>query len=200
MRRVISALLVAFAACAVLSAPAEAARVCWPARTLPAVNIPASTIPASKIPATTIPATTIPRICFAGTCTPATTIPATTLPATALPVTHLVAIKIAAQRLPRTCLDVPVAFTLQHTTVRVAGYSAIDPKFSPTLSARYWKAEGAAVSIPDPTAPGFGSANAAGFPKNQYVRPYMRSDGTPVSGYWRNSPSDGLPTCRVISC
>jgi hypothetical protein len=49
-------------------------------------------------------------------------------------------------------------------------------------------------------AAGFGELNAAGFPKNQYVRSYVRRDGTFVHSYWRNSPSDGLPTCRVISC
>jgi len=56
------------------------------------------------------------------------------------------------------------------------------------------------VSVPAPTAPGFGEFNAAGFPKNQYVRPYVTRTGTLVSGYWRNSPSDGLPTCHIISC
>jgi hypothetical protein len=45
-----------------------------------------------------------------------------------------------------------------------------------------------------------GGFNAAGFPKNQYVRPYIRSDGTSVNGYWRNSPTDGLPTCQFVSC
>jgi hypothetical protein len=200
MRRLISGVLLASALCAVLSGQAEAARVCWPARVLPAVNIPGSTIPASKIPASTIPGSTIPRSCLAGQCTPATTLPAVTLPATALPAVHLPPVHFPAQRLPKTCLDVPVAFTPRRTTVRVAGYAAIDPKFSSTLSTRYWKAAGAAVSVPDPTASGFGSTNAAGYPKNQYVRPYVRSDGTAVSGYWRNSPSDGLPTCKIISC
>lgn len=46
----------------------------------------------------------------------------------------------------------------------------------------------------------YGGFNEAGFPKNQYVRPYLRRDGTFVHGYWRNSPSDGLPTCRIIRC
>jgi hypothetical protein len=85
-------------------------------------------------------------------------------------------------------------------TVRVSGYAAIDPGFSSSLSQRYWASAGPDVSVPDSTAPGFGSDNAAGFPKNQYVRPYVRSDGTMVTGYWRNDPTDGLPTCEVISC
>jgi len=47
---------------------------------------------------------------------------------------------------------------------------------------------------------GVGGVNDAGYPKNQYVRPHMRRDGTYVQGYWRNSPNDGLPTCKVIDC
>jgi hypothetical protein len=46
----------------------------------------------------------------------------------------------------------------------------------------------------------YGEINGAGFPKTQYVRPYFRSNGTYVQGYWRNSPNDGLPTCRIIRC
>jgi hypothetical protein len=42
--------------------------------------------------------------------------------------------------------------------------------------------------------------NDAGFPENQYVRPYTRRDGTRVDGYYRNSPSDSLPTFIYISC
>jgi hypothetical protein len=49
----------------------------------------------------------------------------------------------------------------------------------------------------DPPSSG-GKLNAAGFSLNQYVRPYMRRDGTPVNGYWRNSPSDGLPTHSLL--
>lgn len=97
-------------------------------------------------------------------------------------------------------MNVPAAFSLPQTTVRVANYGALDPSYSPTLTQRYWSSDIQSISTPDPSAPGFGELNAAGFPKNQYVRPYMRSDGTLVSGYWRNSPSDGLPTCEVIAC
>lgn len=46
----------------------------------------------------------------------------------------------------------------------------------------------------------YGQLNGAGFPKTQYVRPYVRRDGTFVQGYWRNSPRDGLSTCRIIRC
>jgi hypothetical protein len=46
----------------------------------------------------------------------------------------------------------------------------------------------------------YGQLNGAGYPKNQYVSPYFRKDGTFVQGYWRNSPSDGLRTCSIIRC
>ena len=36
----------------------------------------------------------------------------------------------------------------------------------------------------------YGSYNDAGCVKNQYVSGYTRGNGTYVSGYWRNSPSD----------
>jgi hypothetical protein len=81
--------------------------------------------------------------------------------------------------------------------VRVSNYGTLDPKFSPSLSSNYWQSTG---SIPDYTASGFGELNGAGFPKNQFVRSYVRRDGTFVHSYWRNSPSDGLPTCKIINC
>jgi hypothetical protein len=46
----------------------------------------------------------------------------------------------------------------------------------------------------------YGQLNGAGCPKNQYVSPCFREDGTYVQGYWRNSPSDGLRTCSIIRC
>ena len=94
----------------------------------------------------------------------------------------------------------PRSFALQNTTVRTTGYAATDQSYSPSLTEQYWNSDPRGTSTPDPTAPGFGDFNAAGFPKNQYVRPYVRRDGTVVTGYWRNSPSDGLPTCQVITC
>jgi hypothetical protein len=59
---------------------------------------------------------------------------------------------------------------------------------------------GRTVSYPKVHASGYGQLNGAGFRKNQYVRSYLRRDGTFVNGYWRNSPTDGLPTCRIIHC
>jgi len=50
------------------------------------------------------------------------------------------------------------------------------------------------------TRPASVSVNAARSPTNQYVRPYVRRDGTFADGWWRNSPSDGPRICRVISC
>jgi hypothetical protein len=83
--------------------------------------------------------------------------------------------------------------------VRVRNYAQVDPLFDASLSGTYWDSS-VYATMPDFAAPGFGGFNAAGFPKNQYVRPYFRRDGTFVSGYWRNSPSDGLPTCHIIRC
>lgn len=137
-----------------------------------------------------IPAQTVPGITIGSTRYPATQLPATKLPPVDLPPTTLAG----------GCIDVPAAFALPNTTVRVANYAALDPNYSPTLTHQYWNSDLQSISTPDPTAAGFGEFNAAGFPKNEYVRPYIRSDGTLVSGYWRNSSSDGLPTCRVIAC
>lgn len=155
-------------------------KTCYPRVSVPAVHVGATHIPAETIPATTIGGTTYPAVHL-----PATNLPAITLPATTI---------------RGGCLDVPKAFALPNTTVRTENYSAIDPSYSPKLTAQYWDADPQGTSTPDPTALGFGTTNNAGFPRNQYVRPYVRRDGTPVSGYWRNSPTDGLPTCRVITC
>jgi hypothetical protein len=156
-------------------------RVCYPGIYLRAV----------VLPATSIPATTLPAFDLGGT----------HYPAQHLPAQHISGARIPAQHIGRTCLDAPVAFALPKTTLlSTDGYRNIDGDYSPQLTARYWDSAGPSVDVPDPTAPGFGETDAAGFPKNQYVRPYMRSDGTPVSGYWRNSPSDGLATCSIVSC
>jgi len=170
---------------------ATAARYCWPGVTIPRVTIPAVTIPA-----VTIPAVTIPRTCFNGVCVLAHHYPAQHYATQHYPAQHF-----PAQHIRGDCFKTAAAFAPWRTTVRVRNYRAIDPTYSPQLSTRYWSAAGIAViSVPNPYAPGFGQFNAAGFPKNQYVRPYVRSDGTLVHGYWRNSPADGLPTCRIISC
>jgi hypothetical protein len=165
-------------------------KTCWPGATIPGVTIPAITIPAVSIPGVTIPATTIPRTCIGGYCTSAQHLPAQYFPAQHLP----------AQHIAGGCFDVGAQFAPRATTVRVTGYGAIDPSYSAKLSRMYWSLAGSAVSVPDTTAAGFGGFNAAGFPKDQYVRPYVRSNGTFVNGYWRNSPTDGLPTCQIISC
>lgn len=160
--------------------PAPTSKTCYPRVTVPAVHIAATHIPAQTIPATTVSGTTYPAVHL-----PATTLPATTLPATTI---------------RGGCLDVPKAFALPNTTVRTENYNTIDPNYSPKLTAQYWDADPQGTATPDPAATGFGTTNAAGFPRNQYVRPYVRRDGTSVAGYWRNSPTDGLPTCQVIAC
>jgi hypothetical protein len=143
------------------------------------------------------------RVCYPGVDLPAVHLPAVTLPAVpslGIPAQHVPGQTIPGQRIPGTCLDAPQAFEPQETTVTAPeAYSALDSDYSPQLTSRYWSSAPDA-GTPDPTAPGFGELNAAGYPRNQYVRPYMRRDGTMVSGYWRNSPNDGLPTCQVVSC
>lgn len=153
--------------------------VCYPEARLPSVHLDAVKLPAVRLPAVTVGDRRIP----------ARTIPARTIPARTIP----------ARTIPGRCFDVPNAFELSRTTVRVSNYDGLDTDFSPGLSRDLWDSV-PSLSTPDYTAQGFGELNGAGFPKNQYVRPYVRRDGTRVSGYWRNSPSDGLPTCRVISC
>ena len=165
-------------------------RVCYPGFTIPAFTIPAVTIPA-----VTIPAVTIPRTCFGGVCYPAQHYPAQHYPAQHYPAQHFAAVHVAAS-----CFNVPAVFAPARTTVRVRNYGGIDRAFSPALSSKYWVGAGGSASYPNPYAAGFGGYNAAGFPKNQYVRSYIRRDGTFVHGYWRNSPTDGLPTCHIIHC
>jgi hypothetical protein len=175
-------------------------RVCYPGFTIPAVTIPAVTIPAVTIPAVTIPAVTIPRTCFGGVCYPAQHLPAQHLPAQHLPAQHLPAQYLPAVHVAKSCFNVATVFAPTHTTVRVRNYDRLDRSFSPSLSSKYWAGGGSATSYPNPFASGFGGYNAAGFPKNQYVRSYFRRDGTFVHSYWRNSPTDGLPTCHIIRC
>jgi hypothetical protein len=144
------------------------------------------TIAAVHLAPVHIPGQTIPGMTIGGVYYPPQKLPPVDLPGQTIP----------AQRVPRECVD---AAALAGTTVRISNYSTVDRLYDPSLTETYWSSsEGA--TMPDFSAPGFGELNAAGFPKNQYVRPYVRRDGTFVSGYWRNSPSDGLPTCRVITC
>jgi hypothetical protein len=154
-------------------------RVCYPSIKLETVHLAAVHLPAVRLPAVTVGDLHIAARTIAAQTLPAQTIPGSTLPGR--------------------CFNVPKAFALANTTVRTSNYDALDPGYSPNLTGEYWDAA-PEVSVPDPTAVGFGELNAAGFPKNQYVRSYVRRDGTFVHSYWRNSPSDGLPTCRVISC
>jgi hypothetical protein len=167
------------------------------------VNIPAIDIPAVDIPAVDIPAITVPGNPpqhYPAQHYPAQHYPAQDYPAQHYSAQHYSAVRTNARHLARTCIDAPAVFSPVRTAVRVSHYAVIDPQFASTLTARYWSLAGSSVSSPDPTAAGFGQVNAAGFPKNQYVRSYVRRDGTFVGGYWRNSPTDGLPTCRIISC
>jgi len=163
------------------SSSADTTEVCYPGITLPAV-----TLPATRIPAVTIPATTIGGVHY-----PAQHIPGQRIPAQRIP----------AQHIGGGCFEAPSAFALNQTTeLDDSVYPSLDSAYSASLTHSYRSGAGSGYSYPDPTAPGFGELNGAGYPKNQYVRPYVRRDGTMVSGYWRNSPSDGLPTCHVISC
>ena len=132
-------------------------------------------------------------------CYPPIVLPAVDYPEQIVGDTVLPALHIPAKTLPAGCLDATPDFAPLNTSVLEGDYSGLDHDFSFPLSTSYWESFPAS-SIPDVTAPGFGEFNAAGFPKNQYVRPYVRRDGTAVSGYWRNSPADGLPSCRIISC
>jgi hypothetical protein len=177
-----------------------AQRFCYPGFTIPAVTIPAITIPAVTIPAVTIPAVTIPRTCYGGTCYPAQHYPAQHYPAQHYPAQNLPAQYLPAQHVSGGCFNLPLSFAPAHTSVRVSNYGRTDRSFSPQVTSRYWRTAGPSVSYPNTYASGFGGYNAAGFPKNQYVRSYFRRDGTFVHSYWRNSPTDGLPTCRIIHC
>lgn len=170
----------------------------------------------TAIAATSTPSPRRAQICYPGLTIPAVTIPATTIPAVTIPAVdlggqhypaqHYSAHHYRAQRYPaqhykRQCFDAPADFAPARTTLLDQNaYRSLDPEYSAGLSRRYWSTVGGSVDYPNPSASGFGELNGAGFPKNQYVRPYVRNDGTYVSGYWRNSPSDGLPTCSVISC
>ena len=57
-----------------------------------------------------------------------------------------------------------------------------------------------APTYPSYTSSYDGQLNAAGFPKNQYVSPYVTKSGKYVGGHYRNSPADGLRTCSIVRC
>jgi hypothetical protein len=146
------------------------------------------------------PGGTLPGGCIGKSCYPPVKYPSVKYPPVHVPAVDVPAQTIPAQHVARTCFSADDGLKPSQTTVRLRHYGRIDHLFDPRQSGDYWRSAGQTSYLPDPTAPGFGDLNAAGFPKNQYVRPYVRSDGTLVSGYWRNSPTDGLPTCRIIDC
>jgi hypothetical protein len=190
--------------------PAGSTRVCYPAVQLQPVDLPsvylsAVDLPAQDLPAVDLPATNIPATDLNGRHYPARHIPGRHIPGRHIagrhiPGRHIPGTHVPGRRIPASCFSAPAAFAPEHTTVLISGYGQLDPRYSATLTSQYRSASGSRSAYPDRTASGFGELNGAGFPKNQYVRPYVRKDGTPVTGYWRNSPSDGLPTCRIISC
>lgn len=156
---------------------------------------------------------TVPESASSGqVCWPDVVIPPTTIPATEIGGVYLPAQAIPGQTIPGACFDASLGAYLPpaDTNVLVDGYAELDPDFSPELSESYWNSFSttpdtstsaySASYVPDFGAPGYGELNGAGFPKNQYVRPYIRQDGTSVRGHWRNSPTDGLPTCQIIDC
>jgi hypothetical protein len=129
----------------------------------------------------------LPKVRLAAVDIAPVTLPAFTLngrryPARRLPGRHIPGRTIPGRTLKGDCFTAPASFAPSRTTVRVSGYDRLDPDFSDQLSSRYWADSD--VSTPDPTAAGFGELNAAGYPRNQYVRPY-------VSATERWSPATG---------
>jgi hypothetical protein len=176
-------------------AVANAQRVCWPGVKVPAVEIAAITIPAKEIPAKEITIPTIPG--WVAPAIPTITIPAITIPAVSIP-----AVSIPGYTVPERCFDSEATDALppSKTSVRVRNYHRIDSSFSLAMSIAYWRQTGPSSLIPDHSAEGFGESTAAGFAKNQYVRTYVRTDGTLVPGHWRKATGDGRPTCKIIRC
>ncbi len=164
---------------------------------VPAVIIPGKEIPPKELPLPTIPGGCVGDTCWRGPAMPVVTIPAITIPAITIP-----AVTIPAVTIPARCYDTDKSDVLppSQTTVRVRSYSRIDSQFSLALSIAYWRKTGDSSSVPSHAAEGFGQVNAAGRVKNQYVRPYLRSNGTFVPGHWRYGKVDGKPTCKIIGC
>jgi hypothetical protein len=136
------------------SGSGSVSHVCYPGFARPAVSLPAVTLSATTLPAFNLGGTHYPAQHFSAQ--------------------HIQAIHIPAVHVGQTCIDAPRAFALSRTSLLpTAGYTTIDAGYSPQLTQRYWQSAGASVDIPDPTGSGFGDTNAAGFPKNQYVRPSL---------------------------
>jgi hypothetical protein len=198
-------------ACAVsalpmMSAGAALGKTCFPDTYLPAVTLPKVVLPPTYLPAVTLPGGCVGDYCYPSRTIPARTIPGRTIPGRTIPGRTIQGacfdtagslVKVSG---PAGVESLSSDFAPSSLRIRTRNYSALDRRYSSGLTTRYWSRSGRAASAPDVTATGFGEYNAAGYPKNEYVRPYLRRDGTPVSGYWRNSSSDSLPTCRVISC
>lgn len=96
-------------------------------------------------------------------------------------------------------VDVPTVH-LPALTIPGKEIPGIDSQFSLALSIAYWRQTGDSSSVPSHAARGFGQVNAAGRVTNQYVRPYLRSNGTFVPGHWRYGKADGQRTCKIIRC
>jgi len=183
-------------------AAANAKQVCWPAIDVPAVHLPALTLPGKEIPAKELPLPAIPGVCVGDICRKGPPMPIVTIPAVTIPAVTIPAVTIPGYTLPERCFesDKTEVPSPPETTVRVHNYQRIDSQFSLALSIAYWRQTGNSSSVPNPDARGFGEVNAAGFVKNQYVRSYLRRDGTFVPGHWRHGKGDGRPTCKIIRC
>ena len=183
-------------------AAASAKEVCWPGVNVPPVYMPALKIPGREIPARQLPLPTIPGGCVGDNCWKGPTMPVVTIPAITIPAVTIPAVTIPGYTIPARCFDTDKteAPPPSETTVRVRSYSRLDSQFSLVLSIAYWRQTGNSSSVPSHAARGFGEVNAAGHVKNQYVRPYIRNNGTFVPGHWRYSNIDGQPTCKVIRC
>jgi hypothetical protein len=183
-------------------AAASAKVVCWPGVDVPPVYVPALTIPGKEIPAKELPLPTIPGGCVGDTCWKGPTMPVVTIPAITIPAVTIPAVTIPGYTIPARCFDTNKtdAPPPSETTVRVRSYTRIDSQFSLALSIAYWRQTGNSSSVPSHAARGFGEVNAAGHVKNQYVRPYLRRNGTFVPGHWRYGNIEGQPTCKIIHC
>ena len=183
-------------------AAASAKQVCWPGVDVPPVHLPALTIPGKEIPAKDLPLPTISGGCLGDTCWKGPTMPVVTIPAITIPAVTIPAVTIPGYTIPARCYDTDEteAPPPSKTTVRVRSYNRIDSQFSLALSVAYWRQTGDSSSVPSHAAGGFGEVNAAGHVKNQYVRAYVRSNGTFVPGHWRYGNADGQPTCKIIRC
>lgn len=183
-------------------AVASAQRVCWPGIEVPAVEIPAIVIPAKEIPASEITIPTVPGGCVGDHCWTVPAIPAISIPAVTIPAITIPAFTVPAHKVPGRCFDSETtdAPPPAKTSVRVRNYQQIDSQFSLALSAVYWRQTGKSSQVPDSSAEGFAEATASGSSNNQYVRAYVRTDGTFVPGHWVRATSGGRPTCSIIAC